>query len=148
MDDRSFWQLTSRLDWNHTGDDALVIEPVVDALAEMDRSEIRAFQEILAKKLFALDGRAWAREAGSMIWWGEPDSLSQDSFLYARCVVVANGRAFYEAVLANPSKMPKNMEFESLIYIAPRAEERKQGATGGIDTEVSFETFSNRAGWG
>lgn len=62
--------------------------------------------------------------------------------------MVANGRAFYEAVLANPSKMPKNMEFESLIYIAPRAEERKQGATGGIDTEVSFETFSNRAGWG
>jgi hypothetical protein len=61
---------------------------------------------------------------------------------------VANGQAFYEAVLADPSKMPKNMEFESLIYVARRAEEMKHRATDGIDTEVSFETFSNRDGWG
>jgi hypothetical protein len=147
MDDQGFWQLISRLDWKRTGNDALVIKPVVDALAEMDGTEIRAFQEILAKKLFALDGRAWAREAGSMIWWGEPDRLSQDSFLYARCAVVANGQAFYDAVLANPSKMPNNMEFESLIYIARRAEEKKHGHSDGIETQVSFETFSNRAGW-
>jgi hypothetical protein len=54
MDDQGFWQLISRLDWKRTGNDALVIKPVVDALAEMDGTEIRAFQEILAKKLFAL----------------------------------------------------------------------------------------------
>lgn len=148
MDERTFWGLVQQLDWTHTGEDEGVVEPVVAALAAMPVEEIHAFQEILAQKLYALDGRRWAREAGPRIWWGEPDSLSVDSFLYARCVVVANGRGFYELVLANPEKMPRDMEFESLLYIAQRAEERSVGQTVGIDTDVSFETFSNSSGWG
>jgi hypothetical protein len=147
MEEATFWELVQQLDWTHTGDDERVVQPVVAALARMPVDEIHAFQELLARKLYALDGRRWAREAGSLIWWGEPNSLSVDSFLYARCVVVANGRSFFERVLANPEQMPKDMEFESLLYIAQRAEERKIGRTAGIDTEVSFETFSNTTGW-
>ena len=148
MDELTFWGLIQQLNWTRTGKDERVVEPVVVALAAMPVEEIHAFQGMLAQKLYALDGRRWAREAGPGIWWGEPDSVSVDSFLYARCVVVANGRGFYELVLANPEKMPKDMEFESLLYIAQRAEERRVGHTEGIDTDVSFETFSNSAGWG
>jgi len=147
MDEQTFWELIRQLDWSHTGKDEHVVEPVVAALAAMPVEEIHAFQETLAQKLYALDGRRWAREAGPGIWWGEPDSLSVDSFLYARCVVVANGRRFYELVRANPEKMPKDMEFESLLYVAQRAEERSVGHTVGIDTYLSFETFSNTKGW-
>ena len=84
-----------------------------------------------------------------MVWWGEPASLSVDGFLYARCVVVANGSAFYEAVLRDPAKMPKDMEFEALVSVGPVAYARRTGRQDDeLDSgEVSFETFSNHAGW-
>lgn len=150
MDDATFWTLISKLDWDRAGDDEKVVEPLIVALAAMRDSEIAGFQNTLAMKLHALDGRAWARESGSDIWWGEPDSLSEDAFLYARCAVVANGREFYDRVLDEPAQMPKNVEFESLLYVASTAYERKTGldASGELDmSDVSFETFSNEAGW-
>jgi hypothetical protein len=89
--------------------------------------EIQSLQEMLAAKLHAIDGRAWARESGPEVWWGEPDQLSVDGFLYARCVVVANGSESYDAVLADPREMPKDREFECLLYIAPNAFDKKTG---------------------
>ena len=75
--------------------------------------------------------------------------LSVDEFLYARCVVVANGRQFFDAVLAEPKQMPKDMEFESLLYVARTALKKKTGRDDAEPDEpaVSYETFSNRAGW-
>ena len=128
------------------GDDTAVVQPVLAALESMDPIEIQEFEDILVRKLHDLDGRAWARESGDGVWWGE-DSLSVDGFLYARCVVVANGEEFYEAVRNDPKQMPKNMEFESLLYISPNAYERKTGKELDRDRFVSYETFSNRDGW-
>ena len=150
MDDARFWELVSALDWKHEDDDGNVVEPVVKALAAMPDAEIAAFQNTLTAKLFALDGRVWARESGDSIWWGEPDFLSSDAFLYARCVVVANGREFYDTVLSDPTQMPKDMEFESLLYVAPKAYERKTGTSGDAVrdlTDLSYETGSNPEGW-
>lgn len=150
MDDPTFWDLIDRLDWRDPPqDDDLVVEPVVQALAALPDSQIAGFQETLAAKLHALDGRAWARHSGDDIWWGEPDSLSVDGFLYARCAVVASGRELYERVLANPARMPRDVEFESLLYVAASGYERKTGLEddGLLDTELSFETFANRDGW-
>jgi hypothetical protein len=146
MNDATFWSLIGKLDWAHEGDDEAVIEPVVGALTLMDAAEIQSFEDILARKLYDLDGRAWARESGDGIWWGE-DSLSGDGFLYARCVVVANGPKFYELVRNDPKEMPKDMEFESLIYVAPKAYERKTGAELDRGRDVSYETGSNISGW-
>jgi hypothetical protein len=70
-----------------------------------------------------------------------------DGFLYARCVVVANGKEFYEAVLKDPSKFPKNMEFESLLGLASGAYELKTGKEFEYSTGCSYESFSNPAGW-
>ena len=148
MEDAAFWSLIDKLDWKHEGDDDKVIRPVVNALAAMPETEIDSFQDILAQKLYALDGRAWARESGD-VWWGEPNSLSVDGFLYSRCVVVANGRAFYEGVMSDPRQMPKDIEFESLLYVARAAVKRKTGRGDAEPEEpnVSYETFSNREGW-
>jgi hypothetical protein len=46
--------------------------------------------------------------------------------------------------------MPKDAEFESLMYVASTAYERKTGLVDGGEldmTDVSFETFSNEDGW-
>lgn len=147
MDEAGFWELISLLDWARAGDDDRVLEPVVSALAERTPDEIQGFHDVLALKLHALDGRMWARQSGPSIWWGEPASLSPDGFLYARCVVVANGREFLERVLSSPDAMPKDMEFESLLYVAARAMERRTGRAGQLDTSVSYETFANASGW-
>jgi hypothetical protein len=148
LDHAAFWGLIDKLDWKHEGNDDKVIRPVVKALAAMPATEIDSFESHLAQKLYALDGRAWARESGD-VWWGEPDSLSVDGFLYSRCVVVANGRAFYDAVISDPRQMPKDMEFESLLFVARAAIKQKTGREDAEPHEpnVSYETFSNREGW-
>jgi hypothetical protein len=147
MDDAEFWRLIALLDWKHDGEDDAVTLPVIAALEQRTERDISEFQEILARKLYALDGRAWARSSGSVVWWAEPSSLSVDGFLYSRCTVVANGKAFYDKVLADPGVMPKNVEFESLLYIAREALKNKVGTETGFDTHVSYETFSNESGW-
>jgi hypothetical protein len=151
VEDVTFWRLIGRLDWDRLGDDDAVVAPVVASLGDLPEAEIADFQRILTEKLYALDGRAWARESGSEIWWGK-DSLSVDGFLYARCAVVANGPQRYEAVLKNPRQMPKDVEFEALLYVAPTAFERKTGREyagypGEPEGLPAYETFSNRAGW-
>jgi hypothetical protein len=147
VDEEAFWALIDRLDWRHEGDDERVVKPVVKALAKLALGDIQSFEEILAQKLFALDGREWARNIGGG-WWGGDPPVSVDEFLYARCVVVANGEAYYKAVLADPAQMPKDMEFEALLVVGAGAWEAKTGDDEPVfETSVSYETFSNDAGW-
>jgi hypothetical protein len=149
VDDATFWELIDLLDWRREGDDDRVIKPLVDRLASLPDAEIGAFHEALAAKLYALDGRAWAEASGPGIWLGDPDRVAVDEFLYARSAVVARGRGAYDAVLADPGQMPKDAEFEALLYVAANAYERKTGLEWDDldDTELSYETFSNEAGW-
>lgn len=146
MNEATFWALLDKLDWRHEGNDDRVVAPVVHALTKLSPKDIESFEQILARKLYALDGRAWAREMGSG-WRGGLHPISVDEFLYARCVAVVNGREFYETVLADPSQMLKDMEFESLLYLARTAWETKTGEEPDFVTDVSYETFSNEAGW-
>jgi hypothetical protein len=149
MEDATFWGLIDRLDWSAEGDDERVVAPLVKALSDLPDRDIAGFADQLARRLYALDGLAWARESGPSIWTGDLDSLSVDGFLYARLAVVAAGQSLYDEVLADPSKMPKDTEFESLLYVASTAYERKTGLDddGSLDSAVSFETFSNAEGW-
>jgi hypothetical protein len=148
MDDTMFWSLIDRFDWSKEEDDD-IIEPAVMALALLPDSKIAEFQQILARKLYALDGRAWARESGELIWFGDPDRVAVDGFLYARCLVVANGKEFYDAVVADPTTMPKDADFEAILMLAADAYDRKTGLVWDEldETDVSYETFSNEAGW-
>jgi hypothetical protein len=149
VDDGAFWDLIAKLDWRDEEDDDAIVEPLVRALALLPDAEIGSFQEILAQKMYDLDGRAWARESGDEVWFGDPDRVSVDGFLYVRGAVVARGRETYDAIRANPRDMPTYAGFEALLYVAATAYERKTGLEWEDldDTEVSYETFSNEAGW-
>ncbi|WP_133918276.1 DUF4240 domain-containing protein [Streptomyces sp. NBC_00582] len=149
MDDIRFWALIASFDWERAGDDQAVLAPASRVLQGLPPQEIVAFEDLLAAKLHALDTREHAR----WCYRGEvdPDNgdeyISADDFLYARCVVVANGKEFYEGVLADPSRFPSGMEFESLLYLAGDAYEAQTGMPHDQLTSVSWESFSNIDGW-
>lgn len=142
MNIQQFWDVIALLDWSKSGDDDAVIEPVVAVLAAMPVGNIHQFQDILSEKLWNLDTRAHALAINP-----DEDSISADGFLYDRCAVVANGRSFYQAVLKNPEKFPKGLEFGKLLSVADLAYERKTGEEFQHVPKFNYETGSNIAGW-
>ena len=139
-----FWQLIECLDWENEGDDDAVIEPLVQALANLPNANIHQFEDILAEKLWLLDT---GEHAEASIRDQEKDYVSVDGFLYDRCCVVANGKELYEEVLHDPSKFPTGLSFERLLSVASLAYERKTGKAFVHIPRKSYETYSNEAGW-
>lgn len=142
MNEEDFWAIIKQLDFGRKSN-ADRLAPAIQALSRHDEQSIFNFENMLTEKLRALDGERFAERLG----WGH-DSFSVDGFLYTRCCVVANGRMFYEKVLADPSQMPVAYTFEPLLYLAERAYQLK---TGRDDYDylppLSYETFANKAGW-
>ncbi len=97
MNETAFWEIISFLDWGRKRNEDIVA-PAIAALSRYSESTIFQFEDILAQKLFALDGEKYALALG----WDENGKayFSADTFLYARCCVVANGALFYNKVLA------------------------------------------------
>lgn len=140
-----FWAIIAKLDWKKK-DDMSILEPAVQHLAGGPLRHIFEFADILSEKLFLLDGVAYAKEIGEDRWTPE-GYFSADNFLYARCCVVANGQAMYEQILEQPTKMPKDLTFEALLYLPSLAYERRTGNTYDYIPSHPVETFSNEAGW-
>ena len=143
-----FWQLISLLNWDTQDGDQLVVQPLIDALSQLSISDVKGFEDILSEKLYLLDGQAFAEHTGENAYKGEDAAFSADVFLYARCCVVANGKAFYEEVLANPEKMPKDLTFEALLGVTKAAYQAKTGAQFEYIPAYIYETFANAEGWG
>jgi len=145
MDEAAFWGIISLFDWGRKRNED-IIEPAITALSRYSESAIFQFEDILSKKLFALDGEKYALALG----WDQNGKtyFSADTFLYARCCVVANGALFYNKVLADPDMMPSDCTFESLLYLAEKAH-RIQTGNDNYDyiPPTSYETFSNAEGW-
>ncbi len=140
------WRIISLFNWKKLGDDDAVIGPAVKALAQMSAKDIVRFEDILGEKLYALDTEAIAREIGEEAF--QPGKyFSVDWFLYSRCVVVANGRDIFESIIAEPTQMPKDCEFEALLSVAREAYERKTGDEFDHSSPFCYETYSNRSGW-
>ncbi len=147
MNNEDFWKLISLVDTDalDEGDEDGAVERLTEVLAKIGESEIGEFEELLAQHLYKLDGKKWCDESGD-------SSRSTDGFLYARCYVVAKGQPYYEAVLGNPSLMPKSYDewAESLLYVATQAWAE---ATGKDEEDfelfpsVSYETGSNESQW-
>jgi hypothetical protein len=149
MTEAEFWDVIALFDWDESGEDEAVLETARIALTKLSAREICAFDDILSEKLHALDTRAHCKACYERDL--DPDNgddyISADAFLYSRCVVVANGRDFYELVLADPSQMPQEMEFESILYLAAGAFEEKTGESYEHVSPVDHESFQNAAGW-
>lgn len=141
----NFWALLQQLDWSNEAEDERVIAPVVAALQQQPLAVIYRFADILSEKLWQLDTRRHAQ-----VFLADPQEegyLSVDDFLYARCVVVANGKSFYEDVLTTPSKMPTDLTSESLLNIPLLAYQQKIGKRQMAPPAFNYETYSNKAGW-
>ncbi|GFO57583.1 hypothetical protein GMSM_45900 [Geomonas sp. Red276] len=149
MDEKTFWETVSLFDWDETGNDDAVLEPAIESLASMEANDIFKFEDILAEKLHALDTREHCKTCykGELDPDNGDDYISADDFLYSRCVVVANGRDFFSEVRVNPTKMPKNMEFEAILSLAATAFERKTGESFEHVSPISYESFQNTEGW-
>jgi hypothetical protein len=144
MNEAAFWELIDLVDRDVLlEDEDEAVEPVINALAARTAAEITDFAEILARLLYALDGRRYANEAGE-------SKEHPEAFLYARCFVVAQGEAHYRKVLADPTQMPKSVDeqCEPLLDVASIAHEGVTGDPLELETSVSPETGSNRAQWG
>lgn len=142
-----FWDIIDLLNWDEEGNDDAVIEPAIEYLSKESSEKIKAFQEELAAKLYALDGERYAREIGKEAYKGPETHFSRDWFLAARCCAVANGQSLFEEVLADPSKMPKDLGFAALISVAPRAYRKKTGKTLAYVTKLSEKSCSNLDAW-
>ena len=147
MDQSEFWRLIGKIDRSalRDGDDDGAVEPLIEALAEYPEPEIKEFESILAQCLYDIDGENYADQAGE-------SGQSGDGFLYARCYVVARGKKHYDAVKADPAKMPKSLDewCESLLYVAQRAWAAATGEdeeSWDHDAPVSYETGCNKANW-
>jgi hypothetical protein len=148
MDEEVFWEIIASFNWKKTGDDDAVLKPALKKLVSMSVDDIKQFAEILAEKLYDLDGLAYASNIGPDSYKGKDKHFSVDYFLYVRCCVVANGKEFYDYVLNNPTEMPKEIDFEALLYLADEAYNKKLKTEGEIiETKLSFETFSNAEKW-
>lgn len=143
--EEDFWELLNRLDWTDESDDDRIVEPVVEALTQHPLAHIYRFADILSEKLWHLDTQKHAQ-----VFLDDPELegyLSVDDFLYARCAVVANGKEFYYQVLKEPSKMPLDLTYEPLLFIAGTAYERKTGKQFMGPPTFNYETYSNEDGW-
>ncbi|OZG72411.1 hypothetical protein BTA51_14870 [Hahella sp. CCB-MM4] len=147
MNENEFWSIIGMLNWEESGDDEAVVEPVVDLLSQKSDEEIFQFEEILAQKLHALDTKAHAKEIGEDAYVNEKKYFSVDSFLYSRCVVVANGKELFQHILENPKEFPKDMEFEAILYVAQEAYEQKNDKEWEYVSPTDYETYKNISGW-
>jgi len=146
LTEQQFWELIDLLDWNKEDDDDAVTASLVSALALLPVRQIYDFADILSQKLYFLDGVEFARHIGERSW--QPDAyFSVDGFLYVRCCAVANGKKAFEQILKNPKLMPKDMDFEPLLYVASDAFEQKTGMAWDYIPAFNMETYSNKAGW-
>ncbi|MES1181218.1 MAG: DUF4240 domain-containing protein [Flavobacterium sp.] len=149
MNEIIFWEIIALFNWNEEGDDDAVIEPAVDKLAAMPVEDINQFSEILAEKLYLLDGMQYAKNIGEFSYKNDDENFSGDHFLYVRCCVVANGKDYFYQVLEDPTTMPKDLDFEAMLEVPAQAYCKKTGEEeyDYYDTKFSFETFSNKEAW-
>jgi Protein of unknown function (DUF4240) len=145
LSDTQFWQIIGLLDWSKTENEA-IIAPVIAHLIELPVSFIYQFEDKIADKLFRLDAKILAENIGDEAYTVDK-YFSVDNFLYARCCVVANGKQFYDSVLTNPTLMPKDLTFETLLSIASDAYLLKTGRKFQYVSTIPIETYANKALW-
>ena len=117
----------------------IALESVIPAIRKqlnlLSREDLLAFDRILERNLYALD-RADIQE--------QTDG-SDDGFLYARGLIVAMGKAYYDAVNTTPSLALMDMECEEICYLSQEVYKESFGTLP--PSEISRESYSNRAGW-
>ncbi|MFD6098615.1 DUF4240 domain-containing protein [Nocardiopsis flavescens] len=143
MDENTFWRLVDEGRAAAPGPDPdgdHLAGYLVERLSGGPVADVAGFAERLSEFLYRLDRREYGED------------LSSDAFLYTRAAVVADGREAYEDVLADPVLFVPYAEeliwAESLLYVPDRAYARLTGEEWRRETRYSYESYSNREGWG
>ena len=108
MDEDLFWEIIASFNWRKQADDDAIMLPAEKWLASLPVEDIFAFDNILAEKLYQLDGEKYANACypkKQTLSNGTP-YMSVDDFLYCRCCVVVNGQKFYQFTLDYPKNWP------------------------------------------
>jgi hypothetical protein len=142
ISEEAFWEVIAQLDWNAKTDKG-ILEPAITYLSAFPKEVILNFYDLLSKKLHLLDGEKYALHSVA-----EGEHFSADLFLYARCAVVANGKAFYNKVLQEPKRFPKDLYFEVLLNLPFEAYERRENSPLNYAPKFVYETGFNVEGWG
>lgn len=106
-----------------------------EELAKLPADELLAFDRILERKLYDID-RAEIQE--------HTDG-SDDGFLYARGFIVAAGKAYYDAVNAQPARALADLECEEMCYLSFHVYQEKYGDVP--PSGICRESCCNPAGW-
>jgi hypothetical protein len=145
MIDSEFWNLIALIDQRalERGDQEAAVQPVQRALDKKNEAGLVEFEEALAQRLYAIDGQAYAQNAGE---------LSEDAFLYARLYVVAKGHEYYKRVRSHPEHMSHSIQrmCEPLLSVHKHAWQKLTGrpaAEWPFSPSVSYKTGSNPALW-
>ena len=86
-----FWTTMELCDWDQEGDDDKVLKPVIEYLSKQEDYIIFEFDDLMSELLYHLDTEKLAEQCKKV------DSLmSDDSFLYSRCVALINGPDYYK----------------------------------------------------
>jgi hypothetical protein len=105
---------------------------------DFPKEELVAMDRVLERKLYDID-----RADVQAVTDG-----SDDGFLYARGFIVALGKAFYEAVRANPEMAICDAELEQMCYLpADVYSDRFGGELPDTGSGISRESCHNREGW-
>lgn len=104
---------------------------------DLSDTELTDLDRVLERKLYDLD-----RADIHAVTDG-----SDDGFLYCRGFIVAIGRRYYEAVVADPSLAAQDAECESLCYLFAHQYDDRHNRFPDTGSGISRETCSNKAGW-
>ncbi len=147
MKDSEFWDLIALVDQGslERGDADAAVRPLQRALAAKNEAALVQFEEVLGQKLYALDGKAYAQNAGEL-------ASSDDLFLHARLYVVARGCEYYKSIKSHPESMSRSIQktCKPLLYVHKHAWEVLTGrpaAEWPYSPSLSYKTGSNSALW-
>jgi hypothetical protein len=107
------------------------------ACADLSAEELTALDRVVERKLHDID-----REDIHEFTDG-----SDDGFLYARGQIVALGKAYYEAVSADPRLAVMDAECEAMCYFFAHLHNDHFGTWPTTGSGISRESASNPAGW-
>lgn len=117
------------------------LDPLLDRLghlsAELSGQELTDLDRVVERKLHDID-----REDIHEVTDG-----SDDGFLYCRGFIVALGRAYYEAVRADPAMALLDADCEGLCYFFAHLHNDRFGSWPETGSGISRESFGNPAGW-
>ncbi|MGI5240934.1 DUF4240 domain-containing protein [Dactylosporangium sp. CA-139066] len=111
---------------------------MTDELARLGPEAAEGFAEQLAQALHDIDTPAHFAEI-------RPYTVGDDSYLYARCAVVAAGKRAFDRVVRRPERFGRfvDRDAEPLLAVAPDAYERATGRPWEYTTRVSYEMRSD-----